>query len=117
MREHWLLDPHVTFLNHGSFGACPKVVLAEQARLREEMEREPVLFLGRELERRLGVARAKLAALVRADADDLVFVPNATTAVSTVLRAIDFAPGDELLTTDHVYAACKNALLDVAESK
>lgn len=116
-RHHWYLDPNVTFLNHGSFGACPIAVLAEQTRLREQLEREPVLFLGRELESRLDVAREALGALIKADAGDLVFVPNATTAVSTVLRALELREGDELLTTDHVYAACKNALLEVAEPR
>lgn len=111
---HWDLDPQVTFLNHGSFGACPRAVLDEQARLRAELEREPVRFLWREIEPRLDAARAALAAFVGADADDLVFVPNATTGVSTVLRSLALVEGDELLFTDHGYNACRNALERVA---
>jgi isopenicillin-N epimerase len=111
----WKLDPGVTFLNHGSFGACPTSVLQGQQALRERMEREPVLFLHRQLEGELDRARVALGAFVHADPDDLAFVPNATTGVNTVLRSLELEPGDELLTTDHVYGACYNALNWVAE--
>lgn len=112
---HWQLDSGIDFLNHGSFGACPSVVLEAQQRVRERLEREPVSFMLRELEPALDAARAALAQLVGADADDLAFVTNATTGVNTVLRSLSFAAGDELLTTDHVYNACNNALAFVAE--
>lgn len=117
MRSYWALDPDVTFLNHGSFGACPTVVLEEQSRLRQRLEREPVRFMIRELPGLLAEARGALAALVGAQADDLAFVPNASTGVSTVLRSLPLQPGDELLTTDHTYAACHNALAFTAESR
>ena len=113
----WRLDPGITFLNHGSFGACPEPVLAAQAQLRAEMEGEPVRFLSRErLEARLDGARAALGAFVGANPEDLVFVPNATTGVNTVLRSLRFGDGDDLLTTDHVYNACRNALEFVARA-
>jgi isopenicillin-N epimerase len=88
----WTLDPEVTFLNHGSFGACPRAVLEAQQELRDRLEREPVRFLWRELERRLDEARGALGAFVGAEPDDLVFVPNATTGVNTVLRWLDLGP-------------------------
>jgi len=110
----WPLDPAVAFLNHGSYGACPVEVLRHQAALRAELEAEPVRFLGRELDGRLEVARRALGAFVGADPDDLAFVSNATSGVNAVLRSLPFATGDELLTTDHAYGACKNTLDFVA---
>jgi isopenicillin-N epimerase len=111
----WPLDPAVSFLNHGSYGACPTEILRHQSALRAEMEAEPVRFLGRELEGRLDAARAALAAFVGADPDDLAFVANATGGVNAVLRSLRLEAGDELLTTDHAYAACRNTLDYVAE--
>ena len=114
LARHWMLDPRVTFLNHGSFGACPRVVLDAAERLRRRIEREPVRFLVGELEPLLDEARAAVGALVGASADDLAFVPNATAGVSTVLRSLALSPGDELVTTDHAYNACRQALEHVA---
>jgi isopenicillin-N epimerase len=111
----WPLDPKVAFLNHGSYGACPREVLRHQAELRAEMEAEPVRFLGRELDDRLDAARAALGAFVGADPDDLAFVSNATGGVNAVLRSLRLQAGDELLTTDHAYQACRNTLDFVAE--
>jgi isopenicillin-N epimerase len=111
----WTLDPDVAFLNHGSFGACPRAVLAAQDRWRARLERQPVQFMSRDLEGLLDEARVALARFVGAIPEDLVFVPNATSGVNAVLRSLEFAPGDELLTTDHAYGACRNALHFVAE--
>ena len=115
LRAHWSLDPEVVFLNHGSFGACPRPVLAHQEMLRARMEREPVHFFVHQLESLLAAARAEVAAFVGADPDELVFVRNATAGVNGVLRSLIFQPGDELLTTDHAYNACRNVLDHVAE--
>lgn len=109
-QQYWLLDPAVTFLNHGSFGACPVPVLEKQQHLREQLEREPLRFFEREWEPLLDASRNQLAEFVGADSADLVFVPNATTGVNCVLRSLQFQPGDELLTTDQEYNACRNAL-------
>jgi len=106
--DAWALDPAVVFLNHGSFGACPRAVLAVQADMRAEMEANPVAFLDRGLETRLDGARARLAAFLRTDPEDLAFVPNATAGVATVLRSLRFAPGDEIVATDHEYNAALN---------
>jgi len=110
----WSLDPAVTFLNHGSFGACPRAIVARQQELRAALERAPVDFLWRSLEAPLDAARAEVARLIAARAEDVVFVPNATSAVNAVLRSLEFAPGEELLTTDHAYNACHNVLVEVA---
>jgi isopenicillin-N epimerase len=111
----WPLNPDVVFLNHGSFGACPREVLRHQTALRAEMEAEPVRFLSRELDERLDAARTALGDFLGADPDDLAFVTNATSGINAVLRSRTFAAGDELLTTDHVYGACRNTLHFVAE--
>lgn len=113
--RHWTLDPEVIFLNHGSFGACPRPVLAAQSRFRERMESQPVRFLQRELEHELDLARIELSRFLGADPEGLAFVSNATTGVNTVLRSLEFEPGDRILTTDQAYNACKNALDYVAE--
>ncbi len=110
----WSLDPTITFLNHGSYGACPVPILEKQQRLREQLERQPLRFFMREFEPLLDAARNQLADFVGTDADELVFVPNATTGVNTILRSLPFNPGDELLTTNLEYNACRNALDFVA---
>jgi isopenicillin-N epimerase len=114
LADRWTLDPEVDFLNHGSFGACPRAVLERQAELRAQLEREPARFFLRELPPLFDAARASLAAFVGADEADLAAVPNATMGVNSVLRSLELQVGDELLTTDHAYGACKNALDHVA---
>ena len=114
MKEHWLLDPSITFLNHGSFGATPRVVLAKQDEFRRRMEWEPVRFLVRELEPLLDEVRVDLARFVGASAEDLAFVPNATAGVNAVLRSLQFSSNDALLVTNHEYNACRNTLDYVA---
>jgi isopenicillin-N epimerase len=110
----WRLDPAVTFLNHGSFGSCPMPVLAAQDEFRERMESDPVRFLDRELIGLLDETRAEIGAFIGADPEGIVFVPNATSGINTVLKSLRFEPGDELLTTDHEYNAILNTLREVA---
>jgi isopenicillin-N epimerase len=112
----WRLDPGVTFLNHGSFGACPVPVLEAQRGLIDELEAGPIRFLWATFEARLDAARHEVATFLGADPEGLVFVPNATTGVSTVLRSLHFEPGDELLTSNHEYNAVRNALEVVARA-
>ncbi len=107
---HWSLDPNVTFLNHGSFGACPKVVLEAQRRWRDQLERNPVQFLARRLFPLLDETRERLAAFVGAPMEGLAFVRNATEGANAALRSIPLAPGDEVVTTNHDYNAIRNAL-------
>jgi len=110
MKEHWLIDRDITFLNHGSFGATPKVVLAKQDEYRAQLEREPVRCMVRELEPLLDAARQTVAEFVGADPAGLAFVPNATAGVNAVLRSLDLDQHDELLVTTQEYNACRNAL-------
>jgi len=106
MKELFLLDPEVTFLNHGSFGACPRPVFEVYQHWQRELEREPVDFIIRRLPGLLAEARAAVAEYVGAAPDDLTFVPNAGTGVNIAARALDLQPGDEVLATDLEYGAC-----------
>jgi isopenicillin-N epimerase len=111
----WMLEPETIFLSHGVFGACPRHVLTCQSEWRARLERRPLEFLVRELEEHLDQAREALARFAGAEAANLVFVPNATAGVNTILRSLEFKAGDELLVTDYAYAACRNALNFAAE--
>lgn len=109
-RSLWGLDPAVAYLNHGAYGATPLPVLAEQARLRAELERNPTDFLQRTLPGRIAAARGAVAAFLGADPDGLAFVPNATTAVAAVLHSVRLRPGDEVVVLDHAYPAVRAQL-------
>jgi len=108
LRAQFLLDPEVVFLNHGSFGAAPRPVFETYQRWQRRLEQQPVRFLGRDLLDHLRPARQQLAALVGVEARDLVLIPNATFGVNVIARSLDFQPGDEVLTCDHEYGACRN---------
>jgi isopenicillin-N epimerase len=105
LREQFLLDPSIVFLNHGSFGACPRPVFDAYQAWQRELERQPVEFLA--LERRypelLEVPRVRLAEHLGADAGNLALATNATSAVNAVARSLALAPGDEILTTADEY--------------
>ncbi len=105
LRDLFLLREDVVFLNHGSFGACPKSVFEAYQRWQRELEEEPVLFLDRRFATLMAEARLALASYVGADRDDLVFTTNATTAMNIVARSLPLAAGDEVLSTDHEYGA------------
>ena len=113
MKQEFLLDPDVVFLNHGSFGATPQVVFEAYQEWQRRLEREPVRFFQRELPDALGSARSVLADFLGCDAGDLVFVPNPTFAMNTLAasltRRLSLGPEDEVLTTDHEYGACTRA--------
>jgi isopenicillin-N epimerase len=105
LRAEFLLDPAVTFLNHGSFGACPRAVFERYQEWQLELERQPVLFLARRVEGLLAEARVALGAYVGADPDDLVFVPNATAGVNVAAWPLGLRAGDEVLSTNLEYGA------------
>jgi isopenicillin-N epimerase len=105
VRKLFLLDPDVVFLNHGSFGACPRPVFERYQEWQRVLEHRPLEFLDRRLPELMDGARAALAAEVGAASGDLVFAPNATAALNTVARSLRLEPGDEVLSTDHEYGA------------
>ena len=106
----WPLDPDVTYLNHGAFGSCPRPVQEAATAIRQRFERAPMQFVLREAEALIDQARVAASDVMGADGEDLVFLPNATTAVCTILASLPVRPGDEMLVTDHAYNACRNAL-------
>jgi isopenicillin-N epimerase len=124
MLEHWMLDPEITYLNHGTVGVVPRRVLAFQQNLRDEMERQPSRFVLREVTSMVGVPRTEpgrlrraadaVAAFVGARGEDLAFVDNATTGATAVLRSLPLEAGDEVLVTDHVYGGITRAALHAA---
>lgn len=101
----FFLDPSITFLNHGSFGATPQPVFEAYQRFQLQLEKEPVEFLGRQASTLLGHARESLAEYLHSEKDDLVFVPNATHGINIIAHSLNLGPGDEVLTTDHEYGA------------
>ncbi len=105
----WRIDPTLTFLNHGSFGACPAEVDAAQQEYRHWFERDPIAFVERELPELLGLVRVELARMLGCAPQCLALIDNATTGVNTVLAGIAWQDGDELLVTDHGYGACLRA--------
>jgi isopenicillin-N epimerase len=104
LRSHFLLDEHVTFLNHGSFGACPKPVFETYQAWQRQLERQPVEFFRRH-EPLLYSARTSLASYLNVQPDDLSFVVNATSGINVIARSFPLAPGDEILGTDLEYGA------------
>lgn len=106
LKKYFYLNPSVTFLNHGSFGATPKPVFEEYQNWQLRLERQPVLFLGREYDHLLYDSRMVLGKYLNADPEDLTYIPNATHGVNIIARSLKLAPGDEILTTDHEYGAC-----------
>jgi isopenicillin-N epimerase len=115
IRGEFLLDPDVVFLNHGSFGACPRPVFEAYQQWQLELERQPVEFLSRRQKDLLHAARSKLASYLHASTDDVVFLPNVTTALNVVARSLPLQPGDEILTTNHEYGALERTWTFVIE--
>jgi isopenicillin-N epimerase len=105
LKDLFLLDPEIVFLNHGSFGACPRPVFETYQTWQRTLEQQPVAFLGRQAAALLAHARSHLAAYLGVAADDVVYVPNPTTAINMVARSLHLRPTDEILTTDHEYGA------------
>jgi len=105
IKDQFLLDSKVIFLNHGSFGACPKPIFETYQQWQRELESKPVEFLGRRIGPLMAEAREKLGSYVNCAPEDIVYFPNPTTAINMVVRNLGLKPGDEILTTNHEYGA------------
>lgn len=105
MKTKFLLTNEITFLNHGSFGACPKPIFEAYQNFQLELETEPVDFIIKKAPQYLKMAKNRLAKYIGCDASDFFFTPNPTTAINTIMRSVNLQPGDEILTTNHEYGA------------
>ena len=114
MSEFWGLDASTIFLNHGSYGATPTIVLEEQKRWQQFVEKDPVKFYEEIAPKALLETRKAIAKFVKCDYDDLALIENATSGVNTVLRSLDFNIDDEILVPNHAYQACRNTIDFVA---
>ena len=114
MSEFWGLDVSTIFLNHGSYGATPTIVLEEQKRWQQLVEKDPVKFYEEIAPKALLESRKAIAKFVKCDYDDLALIENATSGVNTVLRSLDFKIDDEILVPNHAYQACRNTIDFVA---
>ena len=114
LEKYWSFDPDVIFLNHGSFGATPNLVMEEQNRIRAHLESDPVRFFEREAFDLMNEANEKLSNFLNAESDGMTFCQNATSGVNTVLRSLILNQGDEIIIPNHSYQACWNAIDFVA---
>lgn len=105
MKQHFLLDESITFLNHGSFGACPKPIFEEYQRLQLELENEPVQFIQKKTTGYLKTAKERLSKYIGCQAEDFFFTPNPTMAINTIMRSLNLQPNDEILSTNQEYGA------------
>ena len=104
-RPLFSLDPDVIYLNHGSFGACPKIIFDSLISFQKKLEYEPVKFLDEHLYEYLKESRKSLSEYINCDRDDVAFFPNPSTALNTLIRSLDLNKGDQILTTNHEYGA------------
>ena len=114
-RDHFLIRDDVIFLNHGSFGACPKVVFEQYQAWQLELERQPVEFFGRKRVSLLRHAIKRIADYLNAPEDELIFVTNATTGLNVVAKSLELEKDDEILTTSHEYGAIEKTVEFVAQ--
>lgn len=105
LKKHFLLDPNIVFLNHGSFGATPKPVFREYQHWQRQLEKQPVEFLGRRATNLMAEARVALGKYLGTHADNLIYTQNVTISLNIVARSLELGSGDEVLTTDHEYGA------------
>ena len=105
MKSLFQIDNSITFLNHGSFGSCPKPIFEEYLRFQKELEMDPVNFIQVKQPQYLKTAKKALAQFIHCSENDFFFIPNPTVAINTVMRSLNLQLGDEILTTNHEYGA------------
>ena len=109
MKDWFLLDPDITFLNHGSYGACSKPVFKEYQDWQQKLENQPVQFMTNQVYSAMEKSRESMSQFVGCDVEELVFFQNPTTAVTNVIYNLDLKPGDEVLMSNHEYGALVRA--------
>ena len=109
MKDWFLLDPDITFLNHGSYGACSKPVFKEYQDWQQKLENQPVQFMTNQVYSAMEKSRKSMSQFVGCDGEELVFFQNPTTAVTNVIYNLDLKPGDEVLMSNHEYGALVRA--------
>lgn len=117
LATHWSLDERTVFLNHGSYGACPRVVLERQSELRNQLESQPVDFLQRQAPILLQQAKDTLKSFLKSSTGQTILIPNATFGVNAILANFPFGPKDEILVTNHGYRACTNAAREIGRRR
>jgi len=115
IREKWMLDPKITYLNHGCFGARSKKVFTAQLQRLQQFEADPIGMLDRRGKELINHAKSILGPFIGAKPENFGFVTNATGGVNAVLRSLKLNPGDEILTTNHVYNAVRKTMNHLAE--
>ena len=117
LKRHFQLDPKFTYLNHGSFGACPYPIFNEREKWQKKIEFQPVSFIQDDAINSLEISRKALSSYIHCDKDDLVYFPNPTTAMNMVIRSLDLKVGDEVLSSNHEYGAVERTWKFVASKK
>jgi isopenicillin-N epimerase len=117
LRSEWLLDERIAFLNHGSFGAVPRVVFDEQTAWRLRIEAEPIEYLGRRAQELVAAAKQPLGEWLGMAGEDFGLVTNATEGINAVLQSLDLRAGDELLSATHVYNAVRQSMRVIADRR
>ena len=105
LKSLFLLDPDTIYLNHGSFGACPKAIFDSLTSWQKRLEEDPVKLLEFDVSDHIENSREALSKYIHCHKDDIVFFPNPTTALNTIIKSLDLQPDDEILTTNHEYGA------------
>lgn len=111
------LDPDITFLNHGSYGACPRPVFEDYQKWQVMIEQHPVKFMQDDIYQYLDESRSSLGSYINCDKNDLIYVPNPTHAVANIINNVNLDIGDEVLSTDLEYGSCDRMWFYEAEQK